>query len=185
MKRATIDIWVGLFVALGAAALVFLSVQVASTNTLSGNASYTVTARFEDLGGLKVQAPVKSAGVLVGRVTGIHFDSKTYQAVVTIVLNSDYKFPADTSAKILTAGLLGDQYIGLTPGADIEELADGGEIEITQSALVLEKLIGQFLYSKAAGEDNGRASGGSEAPAPAPEGEAAAPESDAAGEDFR
>ena len=178
MKRTTIDLWVGVFVALGAAALVFLSIQVASTNSLSGGSSYMVKARFEDLGVLKVQAPVKSAGVLVGRVTGIRFDSKTYQAEVSIALNSEYRFPTDTSAKILTAGLLGDQYIGLTPGADVEELADGGEIEITQSALVLEKLIGQFLYSKAAGEGESKPSGGGEAKAPAPASESAIPQPD-------
>ena len=152
MKRTTIDLWVGIFVALGAAALVFLSFQVATQNTYSRGSTYTLNARFDDLGGLKVQAPVKSAGVLVGRVTGIRFDNTTFEAEVNLAIDKRYTFPADTSAKILTSGLLGDQYIGLAPGADIENIADGGKIEITQGAIVLEKLIGQFLYSKAAGE---------------------------------
>lgn len=150
MQRKTIDLWVGIFVALGFGALAFLSFQVANLTSFTRGSSYVVTARFGDLGGLKVQAPVKSAGVLVGRVTGIRFVNDTYEAEVTMALDKRYVFPADTSAKILTSGLLGDQYIGLAPGADIEELQDGSMIEITQSAIVLEKLIGQFLYSKAA-----------------------------------
>jgi phospholipid/cholesterol/gamma-HCH transport system substrate-binding protein len=153
MKRTTIDLWVGVFVALGAAALVFLSFQVATQNTFSRGSTYTVTARFDDIGGLKVQAPVKSAGVLVGRVTGIRFVKDQFVAEVSMSIDKRYAFPSDTSAKILTSGLLGDQYIGLTPGADIENLSEGGTVEITQGAIVLEKLIGQFLYSKAAGED--------------------------------
>ena len=156
MKRTTIDLWVGIFVAIGAAALVFLSFQVATQNTLSRSSTYTVKARFDDIGGLKVQAPVKSAGVLVGRVAGISFVKDQFVAEVTLTLDKRYEFPSDTSAKILTSGLLGDQYIGLTPGADIENLPDGGSIEITQGAIVLEKLIGQFLYSKAAGEGEGK-----------------------------
>ena len=152
MKRTTIDLWVGIFVALGAAALVFLSFQVATQNTFSRNSTYTVSARFDDLGGLKVQAPVKSAGVLVGRVTGIRFANDAFVAEVTMAIDKRYTFPTDTSAKILTSGLLGDQYVGLTPGAEIDNLADGGTIELTQGAIVLEKLIGQFLYGKAAGE---------------------------------
>jgi phospholipid/cholesterol/gamma-HCH transport system substrate-binding protein len=153
MKRTTIDLWVGIFVALGAAALVFLSFQVATQNTYSRGSTYTVTARFDDLGGLKVQAPVKSAGVLVGRVIGIRFVNDQFVAEVNMAIDKRYNFPSDTSAKILTSGLLGDQYVGLTPGGDIENLAEGGSIDITQGAIVLEKLIGQFLYSKAAGED--------------------------------
>ena len=153
MKRTTIDLWVGIFVALGAAALVFLSFQVATQNTYSRGSTYELKAQFDDLGGLKVQAPVKSAGVLVGRVIGIRFDNKTFEAEVSLAIDNRYKFPADTSAKILTSGLLGDQYIGLTPGGDPEDLAAGGSIEHTQGAIVLEKLIGQFLYSKAAGDD--------------------------------
>jgi len=148
VTRTTLDLWVGIFVALGLAALVFLSFQVANLTSFGRGGTYTVTARFDDIGGLKVQAPVKSAGVLVGRVTGIHFDNQTFEAQVSISLDERYRFPADTSARILTSGLLGDQYIGLTPGADIEELADGSLVEITQGAVVLEKLIGQFLYSK-------------------------------------
>jgi phospholipid/cholesterol/gamma-HCH transport system substrate-binding protein len=150
MHRKTIDLWVGIFVALGFGALAFLSFQVANLTSFTRGASYQVTARFGDLGGLKVQAPVKSAGVLVGRVTGIRFINESYEAEVAMALDKRYVFPTDTTAKILTSGLLGDQYIGLAPGADIEELKDGGMIEITQSAIVLEKLIGQFLYSKAA-----------------------------------
>jgi phospholipid/cholesterol/gamma-HCH transport system substrate-binding protein len=156
MKRTTIDLWVGIFVALGAAALVFLSFQVATQNTFSRGSTYIVTARFDDIGGLKVQAPVKSAGVLVGRVTGISFVKDQFLAEVSIAIDKRYEFPSDTSAKILTSGLLGDQYIGLTPGGDLENLAEGGSIEITQGAIVLEKLIGQFLYSKAAGEGEGK-----------------------------
>jgi phospholipid/cholesterol/gamma-HCH transport system substrate-binding protein len=154
MKRTTIDLWVGIFVTLGLGALVFLSFQVATQSSFSRSSSYEVKARFEDLGGLKVQAPVKSAGVLVGRVTGVRFDNTTFEAEVSFAIDNRYKFPTDTSAKILTSGLLGDQYIGLTPGAEIDELQPGGTIEITQSAIVLEKLIGQFLYSKAAGSDS-------------------------------
>ncbi len=150
MHRKTIDLWVGIFVALGFGALAFLSFQVANLTSFTRGASYQVTARFGDLGGLKVQAPVKSAGVLVGRVTGIRFINESYEAEVAMALDKRYVFPTDTTAKILTSGLLGDQYIGLAPGADIEELKDGSMIEITQSAIVLEKLIGQFLFSKAA-----------------------------------
>jgi len=152
MKRTTIDLWVGIFVALGAAALVFLSFQVATQNTFSRDSIYTVNARFDDLGGLKVQAPVKSAGVLVGRVTSIRFVNDAFVAEVTMAIDKRYTFPTDSSAKILTSGLLGDQYVGLTPGAEMDNLADGGTVELTQGAIVLEKLIGQFLYGKAAGE---------------------------------
>jgi phospholipid/cholesterol/gamma-HCH transport system substrate-binding protein len=152
MKRTTIDLWVGIFVALGGAALVFLSFQVATQSTFSRNSTYTVSARFDDLGGLKVQAPVKSAGVLVGRVTGIRFVNDDFEAEATLAIDKRYSFPTDSSAKILTSGLLGDQYVGLAPGAEEETLADGGTVEFTQGAIVLEKLIGQFLYGKAAGE---------------------------------
>ena len=175
MKRTTIDLWVGIFVALGAAALVFLSFQVATQNTYSRGSTYTLRARFDDLGGLKVQAPVKSAGVLVGRVTAIRFDNKTFEAEATLAVDKRYSFPSDTSAKILTSGLLGDQYIGLTPGGDMENLADGGSIEHTQGAIVLEKLIGQFLYSKAAGDDEPAGSNAAPAnppPADVPSGDA-------------
>lgn len=163
MKRTTIDLWVGIFVALGAAALVFLSFQVATQNTFSRGSTYTVSARFDDIGGLKVQAPIKSAGVLVGRVTGISFVKDQFVAEVTMAIDKRYQFPIDTSAKILTSGLLGDQYIGLMPGAEIENLADGSSIDpgLTQGAIVLEKLIGQFLYGKAAGEGETAPAGGS------------------------
>lgn len=150
MKRTTLDLWVGIFVTLGLGALVFLSFQVANLTSFGSGGTYEIVARFDDIGGLKVQAPVKSAGVLVGRVTGIHFDNQSFQAEVGIAIEEHYRFPADTSARILTAGLLGDQYVGLTPGADIEELTEGSVVEITQGAVVLERLIGQFLYNKAA-----------------------------------
>ena len=148
MKRTTLDLWVGIFVTLGLGALGFLAFQVANLTSFGSGGTYGIIARFDDIGGLKVQAPVKSAGVLVGRVTGIHFDNQSFQAEVSITVEDRYRFPADTSARILTAGLLGDQYIGLTPGADVDELKDGSVLEITQGAVVLERLIGQFLYSK-------------------------------------
>ncbi|MDR0701621.1 MAG: outer membrane lipid asymmetry maintenance protein MlaD [Azoarcus sp.] len=150
MSRTTLDLWVGLFVALGFAALVFLAVKVGSYTDAPGGATYTVEAAFDNIGGLKTRAPVKSAGVVVGRVGGIHFDSQSYRAIVRLDLQRRYEFPVDTSASILTSGLLGEQYIGLDPGADSEILEDGDKLQITQSAVVLEKLIGQFLFNKAA-----------------------------------
>ncbi|MBI5781420.1 MAG: outer membrane lipid asymmetry maintenance protein MlaD [Rhodocyclales bacterium] len=151
MNRAILDLWVGAFVALGFVALMFLAMQVANVSE-EGTRGETITlhARFEDIGGLKVKAPVKSAGVVVGRVTAIRFDSNTYQAEVEMKVSAVYPFPRDTIASILTSGLLGEQYIGLAAGADSEMLKDGDRIEMTQSALVLEKLIGQFLFNKAA-----------------------------------
>lgn len=156
MKRTILDLWVGIFVALGMGALVFLSFQVANLTSLTRGATYTVTARFDDIGGLKVQAPVKSAGVLVGRITGISFDNTSFEAVVQMSIEQRFHFPSDTSARILTAGLLGDQYMGLSAGAEIDELEEGSVIEITQGAVVLEKLIGQFLYSKTTESDTGK-----------------------------
>ena len=150
MHRKIIDIWVGLFVLLGAAAVLFLALQAGNMSSLTFSETYAVTGKFDNIGGLKPQAPVKSAGVVVGRVGGITFDDKTYQAMVRLDLDPSYKFPKDSSLKILTAGLLGEQYIGIEPGGDTKNLVDGDRINRTQSATVLEDLINQFIYSKAA-----------------------------------
>lgn len=150
MQRKSLDLWVGLFVLLGAAALFFLAMKAGNMSSLSFEKTYPVITKFDNIGGLKPRAPVKSAGVVVGRVGEIRFDDKSYQAVVTLELESSYKFPKDTSAKILTSGLLGEQYIGLEAGGDTNNLAAGDRIKMTQSAVVLESLISQFLYSKAA-----------------------------------
>ena len=158
MQQSKSDVWVGLFVLLGAAALVFLALQSANLLSLSFQQTYVVTARFDNIGGLKPKAAVRSAGVVVGRVQSITFDDKTFQATVHLALEKQYSFPKDSSLKILTSGLLGDQYIGIEAGADEALLAPGDRIIATQSAVVLENLIGQFLYNKA--ED-----GGSSAPA--------------------
>ena len=159
MAKRTIEILVGLFVMLGLAALVFVSLKAANLTSFSNGASYPLTARFDNIGGLKARAPVRSAGVVVGRITGISLDPKSYQGVVTMEIQRDYLFPKDTSAKILTAGLLGDQYVGLEPGGEVDNLPAGGTIKQTQSAVVLENLIGQFLFNKAA--DVGGAAGSS------------------------
>ncbi len=151
MNKKSIEIFVGLFVALGAVGLLFLALKAANLGSFSGGGdTYTLTARFDNIGGLKARAPVRSAGVSVGRVTSITLDSVTYQGLVTLDLNKGVEFPRDTSAKILTSGLLGDQYIGLEAGGDMENLKGGDVITRTQSAVVLENLIGQFLFSKAA-----------------------------------
>lgn len=150
MHRKIIDVWVGLFVLLGAAALLFLALQAGNMSTLSFTKTYVVTGKFDNIGGLKPQAPVKSAGVVVGRVGEISFDDKTFQAQVNLELDQNYQFPKDSSLKILTAGLLGEQYIGIEPGGDTKNLVDGDRITRTQSATVLEDLINQFIYSKAA-----------------------------------
>lgn len=144
------DLWVGLFVLLGAAALLFLALKAGNMSSLSFEKTYAVVARFDNIGGLKPRAPVKSAGVVVGRVEDIRFDDKNFQALVTMQVQSHYKFPKDSSAKILTSGLLGEQYIGLEPGGDTNNLVAGDRIKMTQSAIVLENLISQFLFSKAA-----------------------------------
>ncbi|MFN3375828.1 MAG: outer membrane lipid asymmetry maintenance protein MlaD [Burkholderiaceae bacterium] len=149
MQRSKNDIWVGLFVMLGAAALVFLALQSANLLGLQWQSGYRVTARFDNIGGLKPQAAVRSAGVVVGRVESIAFDDKTFQAQVTLSLDPRYAFPKDSSLKILTSGLLGEQYIGIEAGADERNLVDGDTITSTQSAVVLENLIGQFLYGRA------------------------------------
>jgi len=150
MQRSKNDVWVGLFVLIGAAAILFLALQSANLLNLSFQKDYTVYAKFDNVGGLKPKAAVRSAGVVVGRVEKIVFDDKSFQARVTLALESRYVFPKDSSLKILTSGLLGEQYLGLEPGADEKMLAAGDVISSTQSAMVLESLIGQFLYSKAA-----------------------------------
>lgn len=150
MQRSKIDVWVGMFVLLGAAAILFLALKAGNLLSLSFDPTYTVVARFDNIGGLKAQAAVKSAGVVIGRVKSISFDEKTFQAQVEMTLKNGVKFPKDTSAKILTAGLLGEQYIGLEPGYEQTNLAQGDSIKQTQSAVVLENLISQFLYNKAA-----------------------------------
>ncbi len=150
MQRSKNDVWVGLFVLLGAVALLFLALQSANLLSLSFQDSYRVVAKFDNVGGLKPKAAVRSAGVVVGRVEKIVFDDKSFQARVTLALESRYSFPKDSSLKILTSGLLGEQYLGLEAGADGSNLAAGDTISSTQSAVVLESLISQFLYSKAA-----------------------------------
>ena len=150
MHRKTIDVWVGLFVLLGLVSLLFLALKAGNMSTLSFSQTYAVTGKFDNIGGLKPQAPVKSAGVVVGRVGEISFDDKTYQALVRLDMEPGYKFPKDSSLKILTAGLLGEQYIGIEPGGDTQNLVNGDRINRTQSATVLEDLINQFIYSKAA-----------------------------------
>jgi phospholipid/cholesterol/gamma-HCH transport system substrate-binding protein len=147
-KRQT-EVLVGAFVLLGMLAIVFLALKSANLASFSFNATYKVLARFDEIGGLKVQAPVKSAGVTVGRVAAIAFDNKTFQALVTMEIDRQYEFPDDTSAKVLTAGLLGDKYVGLEAGGGDKNLQAGESIKMTQSAIVLENLIGQFLYNKA------------------------------------
>jgi phospholipid/cholesterol/gamma-HCH transport system substrate-binding protein len=150
MKRKTLDLWVGVFVAIGLGALLFLALKVGNLASFSAAPTYLVNANFDNIGGLKKRAPVKSAGVVVGRVEDIGFDSETYEATVAMSIDKRYEFPKDTSAKILTSGLLGEQYIGLTAGGDTAKLKSGDKIKITQSAVVLENLISQFLFSKAA-----------------------------------
>jgi phospholipid/cholesterol/gamma-HCH transport system substrate-binding protein len=150
MERNKNDVWVGLFVLIGAVALVFLALQAANLLTLSFQPTYRLSAKFDNIGGLKPRAAVKSAGVVVGRVESITFDSKSFRALVTLALETRYQFPKDSSVKILTSGLLGEQYVGVEPGADDNNLAAGDTITNTQSAVVLENLIGQFLYNKAA-----------------------------------
>ncbi len=149
MSKAWLDLWVGLFVVAGIGALLFLALKVGNMSSVRMADSYQVSAHFDNIGGLKVRAPVKSAGVVVGRVTGISFDDKTYEAEVVLSLDQRYAFPKDTSASILTSGLLGEQYIGLEAGGDSVKLNNGDRVRLTQSAVVLENLIGQFLFSKA------------------------------------
>jgi phospholipid/cholesterol/gamma-HCH transport system substrate-binding protein len=150
MERTTLDLWVGMFVVAGIAALVMLAMKVGNLSTYNVSESYEVHAYFSNIGGLKPKASVKSAGVLVGRVTEITLDTERYEAKVVMSLDKRYQFPKDTFANILTSGLLGEQYIGLAPGGDEEMLQNGAQMKMTQSAVVLEDLIGKFLYSKAA-----------------------------------
>ena len=150
MQRSNKDIWVGLFVLIGAAALLFLALQSANLLSLSFQKTYPVTARFQNIGGLKPQTAVRSAGVVVGRVESITFNDKSFQADVVLAMQSRYAFPKDSSFKILTSGLLGDQYIGVEPGADERNLQAGDVVTDTQSAVVLENLISQFLFNSAA-----------------------------------
>jgi len=150
MNRTVLDLWVGFFVAAGIGALLFLALKVGNLSTSNMADAYQLNAKFDNIGGLKVRAPVKSAGVVVGRVSGIRFDGQDYMAVVTMDIDGRYQFPRDTIASILTSGLLGEQYIGFSAGGDIQMLKNGDTLKKTQSAVVLENLIGQFLFNKAA-----------------------------------
>ena len=149
MNRSTIDLWVGIFVVIGIGAIVFLALKVGNLTSLQTTQTYRLEAAFDNIGGLKLRAPVKAAGVVVGRVDRVRFDPKTYRAVVTLSIDQGYPFSKDTIASILTSGLLGEVYIGLDAGGDTQMLVDGSMITKTQSAVVLEKLIGQFLFDKA------------------------------------
>ncbi len=148
MERKTYDLWVGIFVIVGFLALLFLGLQVGGFGDERRTQTYNVEARFENIGGLKMKAPVKSAGVLVGRVDNIRFDNNKFQAVVTLALDTRYQFPKDTTASILTSGLLGEVFIGFDAGGDEKNLAPNDTIKLTQSAVVLERLIGQFMFGK-------------------------------------
>jgi phospholipid/cholesterol/gamma-HCH transport system substrate-binding protein len=151
MNRLTLDLWVGFFVALGLASLIFLALKVGNLSSTTGATdTYRLEAKFDNIGGLKVRAPVKSAGVVIGRVAEIRFDSENYVAVVSMRVDGRYKFPRDTFASILTSGLLGEQYVGFDVGGDPEMLDNGDVIKKTQSAVVIEKLISEFMFSKAA-----------------------------------
>ncbi len=152
MQRATLDLWVGIFVVAGIAAVLFLALRVGNMGSFDSASTYTVKASFDNIGGLKARAPIKSAGVVVGRVSEIGFDSNMYEATVMMKLDTRYKFPKDTSASIMTSGLLGEQYIALEAGGEDKKLVEGDHLKITQGAVVLENLIGQFLYNKSEGE---------------------------------
>ena len=156
MKRSTIDIWVGAFVAVGFAGLLFLALKVGNLASFSTAEAYQLQAKFANIGGLKVRAAIKSAGVVVGRVSNVTFDNESYEAIVTFNVDAQYKFPRDTSAKILTSGLLGEQYVGLEAGGDGVMLKQGDRLRLTQSAVVLENLISQFLFNKAAEGKEGK-----------------------------
>ncbi len=154
MNRTVLDLWVGFFVAIGIGALLFLALKVGNLGSASLGETYVLQAKFDNIGGLKVRGPVKSAGVIVGRISDIRFDSSSYEAVVTLNVDGRYQFPKDTFASIYTSGLLGEQYVGLDVGGDEKMLKSGDTIAKTQSAVVLEKLISQFLFNKAAeGQD--------------------------------
>ncbi len=150
MNSRKIEVMVGLFVAVAIAAFFMLAMSVSNMSSYTGNEGYELTARFDNIGGLKVRSPVSASGVVIGRITAIEYNSDSYEAVVTMRIESQYdRFPVDTAASVLTSGLLGEQYIGFEPGAEEEYLKSGDVIELTQSAIVLEQIIGQFLYSKA------------------------------------
>jgi len=149
MKRATIDLWVGIFVAIGLVSVTFLSLKVANLTDSNSGTTYNVYAEFDNIGGLKAKAPIKSSGVVVGRIVKIELNTLSYRARVTMAINSQYQFSRDASAEILTAGLLGEQYIGLTQGAEEEFLKEGDKLTLTSSALVLEQLIGKFMTNMA------------------------------------
>jgi len=153
MTRKELDLWVGIFAVAGIGAMLFLSLKVANLASFTSADTYQINAKFENIGGLKIRAPVKSAGVVVGRVGDIRFDNESFEAVVSMNIDSRFQFPKDSSAKILTSGLLGEQYIGITAGGDLVNLKKGDTLKLTQSAVVLENLIGQFLYNKAAEGD--------------------------------
>lgn len=149
MERKTVDLWVGIFVAAGLIGLLVLALKVGNASSISVSDGYTITAEFDNIGGLRARAPVRSAGVLVGRVEMVGFDNETLRAKVIMRIDKRYEFPKDSSVSILTAGLLGDQFIGIDGGGDVELLKDGDRVKLTQSAIVLEKVIGQFLYGQA------------------------------------
>src|SRR4026207_80464 len=155
MKRSIIDIWVGTFVAVGFGGLLFLALKVGNLASFSTAETYQVQAKFANIGGVKGGVPIKSAGVVVGRVSNVTFDNESYEALVTFNVDAQYRFPRDTSAKILTSGLLGEQYVGLEAASDGVMLKQGDRLRLTQSAVVLENLISQFLFNKAAeGKDS-------------------------------
>jgi phospholipid/cholesterol/gamma-HCH transport system substrate-binding protein len=158
MQKSRHDLWVGLFVVIGAAALLFLALKAGNLLSLSFEPVYRISARFDNIGGLKARAAVKSAGVVVGRVTRISFDDKSFQATVEMEMEQRFAFPKDSSVKILTAGLLGEQYLGIEPGASDKTLLAGDVVTQTQSAVVLETLISQFLFNKAADASDAPAS---------------------------
>jgi phospholipid/cholesterol/gamma-HCH transport system substrate-binding protein len=143
-----VDLWVGLFVAVGIGALLFLALKAGNVDSIIKSQGYSVSAEFDNIGGLKAKAPVKSAGVIVGRVSSVNFSNQSLRAVVKLDLDERFQFPKDSSASMLTAGLLGDQFVGIDPGGSLENLVEGDRLRITQSAIVLEKVIGQFLYGK-------------------------------------
>ena len=150
MERTTVDLWVGIFVMAGLIGLLVLALKVGNASSVSVSDGYTITAEFDNVGGLKARAPVKSAGVVVGRVEKVSFDNEILRAKVVMRIDKRYAFPKDSSVSILTSGLLGDQFIGIDGGGDVDLLKDGDKVKLTQSAIVLEKVIGQFLYGKAA-----------------------------------
>ena len=148
MERSFIDLWVGILVASGIAALLFLALKAGNVDSIISSEGYFVSAEFDNIGGLKAKAPVKSAGVIVGRVDNVSFSNQSLRAIVQLNLDKQFQFPKDSSVSILTSGLLGDQFVGIDPGGALENLQEGDRVRITQSAIVLEKVIGQFLYGK-------------------------------------